>query len=238
MSSLLLFWMHPMRVPHVNVLQALADAGRPLTWSQLTTAAGYNDGAGTASRALYGVPEGSSSGPEQTGLLVLGYVHKVLMEDEGGRAVNHFGITARGEKALEEELAATGGQLPQPEDDAGTAGRLASNVRYEIESGWPSGLDTFLRRIRAYTRSDRVSGWKVGISAYPERRAGEHARSGTGYDEMVVFYMTGSVEDARRVERWITEAYADRWDLENKRLGGGGPPAYAAAHYVYLLLRR
>jgi hypothetical protein len=108
-----------MRVPHVRVLQALADAGEPLTLSQLTTAAGYNEGSGTASRALYGVPEGSSSGPEQTGLLELGYVHDEQIESEGGgRAVKHFSITASGKKALEEELAATGGELPPPEDDS------------------------------------------------------------------------------------------------------------------------
>jgi uncharacterized protein (DUF1810 family) len=107
--------MHPMRVPHIRVLQALADAGQPLTLIQLTTAAGYNEGSGTASRALYGVPEGSSSGPEQTGLLALGYVHDEQIQGAGGgRAVNHFSITPSGTKVLEEELAATGGNLPPP----------------------------------------------------------------------------------------------------------------------------
>ena len=108
-----------MRVPHIRVLQALANAGQPLTLSQLTTAAGYNEGSGTASRALYGVPEGSSSGPEQTGLLALGYVHDEQIQGAGGgRAVNHFSITPSGTKALEEELAATGRNLPPPGDDA------------------------------------------------------------------------------------------------------------------------
>jgi hypothetical protein len=72
-----------MRVPHTRVLQTLADAGQPLTLSQITTAAGYNEGSGTASRALYGVPEGSSSGPEQTGLLALGYVHDEQIQGAG-----------------------------------------------------------------------------------------------------------------------------------------------------------
>jgi hypothetical protein len=107
-----------MRVPHIRVLQALAHAGQPLTLSQLTTAAGYNEGSGTASRALYGVPEGSS-GPEQTGLLALGYVHDEHIQGAGGdRAVNHFSISTSGTKALEEELAATGGNLPPPGDDS------------------------------------------------------------------------------------------------------------------------
>ncbi len=99
----------------------LADAGEPLTLSQLTTEAGYNEGAGTASRALYGVPEGSSSGPEQTGLLELGYVHDKQMKGEGGRAVKHFDITASGKKALQKALASTGGRLP-PDDDADHGG--------------------------------------------------------------------------------------------------------------------
>ncbi len=117
-----------------------------------------------------------------------------------------------------------------------TPGSLASNLRYEIVRGWPSRLDTFLRRISAYTRSDRVRRWKVGISAYPEKRAGQHVRSGARYDEMVVIYMTRSIENARRVERWVTEEYAGYHD--NDRLGGGGLQAAAAAHFVYLLLRR
>ena len=120
--SLLLFWNHWMRVPHVRVLQALADAGEPLTLSQLTTAAGYNEGAGTASRALYGVPINSTSGPEQTGLLALGYVHDEQIEGEGGgRAVKHFSITTGGKKALKEALASTGGKLPPPGGDDDSA---------------------------------------------------------------------------------------------------------------------
>ena len=74
------------------------------------------------------------------------------------------------------------------------------NVRDESESGWPSCLDTLWQRISAYTRLDRVRGWKVGISAYPERRAGEHDLADAGYDEMVLIYKTRSIENARLVE--------------------------------------
>jgi hypothetical protein len=106
-----------MRLPHVRVLRVLADAGEPLTLNQLTTRAGYTEGSGTASRALYGVPEGSSSGPEQTGLLALGYVHDDLIQGAaGGRPVKHFSITASGMHALEEGLVEAGGNLP-PVDD-------------------------------------------------------------------------------------------------------------------------
>jgi hypothetical protein len=108
-----------MRLPHVRVLKVLADAGEPLTLSQLTVKAGYHEGSGTASRALYGVPEDSSSGPAQTGLLALGYVHDQQIQGAaGGRPVKHFSITASGKHALEEELAATGGHLPPPGDGA------------------------------------------------------------------------------------------------------------------------
>ena len=99
-----LFGKHPMRRPHVRVLEALANAGKPLTKNELTAKVGYNERSGTASRALYGVPEGSSSGPAQTGLLDLGYVHGEQIESEGGsRGEKHFSITASGKKALEEE---------------------------------------------------------------------------------------------------------------------------------------
>jgi hypothetical protein len=108
-----------MRLPHVRVLKALADAGEPLTLSQLTAKAGYNEGSGTASRALYGVPEDSSSGPAQTGLLALGYVRDELIHSSaGGRPVKHFSVSASGKHALEEELAAAGGHLPPSGDDA------------------------------------------------------------------------------------------------------------------------
>lgn len=115
-------------------------------------------------------------------------------------------------------------------------GGLLANVRYETESGWPSRLDSLLKRIGAYTREDRVSQWKVGISAYPERRAEQHDRSGVGYDEMVVIYVTRSIANARVVERWVTEEF-DGY-LDNERQGGGGLVAEAEAHFVYLLLRR
>jgi hypothetical protein len=225
-----------MRVPHVNVLKVLAVAGQPLTLIQLTAKAGYNVRSGTASHALYGVSKGRDHTLPQTGLLKLGYVQGEPMQGAfGGRAVNHFSITAIGKEALEEGLAATGGKLPVVRT-ALTAGSLASNVRFQIESGWPSSLDTFLRRISAYTRSDRVRRWKIGISAYPKRRAGQHNRSDIRYDEMVVIYMTRSIKNARLVEQWITMEYVGHHD--NKRHGGGGLKAAADAHYVYLLLRR
>jgi hypothetical protein len=105
-----------MRVPHLRVLKVLADAGEPLTLDQLTAEAGYNKRSGTASRALYGVPENSSSGPMQTGLLALGYVHDVFIEGAaGGRPVKHFSITDSGKLALEDELAAAGGEPPAHE---------------------------------------------------------------------------------------------------------------------------
>jgi hypothetical protein len=53
---------------------------------------------------------------------------------------------------------------------------------------------------------------------------------------MVVIYVTRSIENAREVERWVTEEYDGYHD--NERQGGGGLAAEADAHYVYLLLRR
>src|SRR5262245_6395707 len=106
-----------MRLPHVNVLKALADAGEALTLSQLTARAGYNEGSGTASRARYGVPEHISSGLAQTGLLALGYVQAKQTEDEGGgRGAMHFSITGLGKERLTEAVAVSGGEPHRPGD--------------------------------------------------------------------------------------------------------------------------
>jgi hypothetical protein len=116
-----------------------------------------------------------------------------------------------------------------------TPGSLTSKVRYKLESGRPSCLPSFLQRVSAYVRSGRVRGWKVGISAYPERRFKQHAEAGRGYDEMVVIYRTRSIKNARYIERRVTEEYEGH---DNERQGGGGLAAAAEVHYVYLLLRR
>jgi hypothetical protein len=81
--------------------------------------AGYNEGSGTASRALYGVPDDSSSGSAQTGLLALGYVRDEMIQGAtGGRPVKHFSMTSSGRHAMEEEVAGAGGQVPPPGSDA------------------------------------------------------------------------------------------------------------------------
>lgn len=53
---------------------------------------------------------------------------------------------------------------------------------------------------------------------------------------MVVIYETNSIENARAIERWVTDAYDGYHD--NQRRGGGGLEAAAESHYVYLLLLR
>jgi hypothetical protein len=91
-----------LRVPQVRVLQVLLSAQEPMPKSEITRQAGYTALSGTASRALYGVPEGSSSGAAQVGLISLGYVREDRIEGAGGgRAVKHFSITADGKRALD-----------------------------------------------------------------------------------------------------------------------------------------
>lgn len=117
-----------------------------------------------------------------------------------------------------------------------SASSIDGNVRYLLESGWPSQLETLAHRISAIARSDRVRRWKVGLSADPERRAVQYDHARSRYGEMVVIYRTTAIENARTVERWVTDKYDG--DHDNQRRGGGGPEAIAVAHYVYLVLRR
>jgi len=95
-------------------------------------------------------------------------------------------------------------------------------VRWQTRGGWPSQLGLY-STISAYTRSDRVSTFKIGITGNPDNRAAAY-----DYDEMVVLYETRSERHARDLEAILVEDYRDYCD--NKRRGGAGrlsgPPFY------------
>lgn len=108
-------------------------------------------------------------------------------------------------------------------------------IRYEVETGWPSSLE-LCRRVAAYGRLDRVLGFKVGISCNPEGRAALYKHQDPHYKEMVVLYKTSSDSVVRDVERDLTIWFKGDAECDNVNIGGGGPKG-SAPFYLYVVLR-
>ena len=109
------------------------------------------------------------------------------------------------------------------------------DIRYEIETGWPSFL-ALRQRVAAYGRIDRVLGFKIGISSAPRNRAALYRYKDPHYREMVVLYKTSSEASVRNTERELTAWFLDDYECDNQNLGGGGPlgpPPY----FLYVVLR-
>ena len=110
-------------------------------------------------------------------------------------------------------------------------------IRYEVDTGWPSGLYTMNSRISALTR--RWPNFKIGITNYPEKRWRE-AYEGQ-YDEMIVVYETSSHRNAATLETWLIDYYKEHNSLaeklDNDRRGGGGRKG-DGWYYVYVVRRR
>jgi hypothetical protein len=74
-------------------------------------------------------------------------------------------------------------------------------VEYNFATGRPSEVVSgVLRSISAYTRQDRVRGFKIGMTNNPERRfrdAYAHA-----YHKMAVVYQSTSVNNVAELERF------------------------------------
>jgi hypothetical protein len=96
------------------------------------------------------------------------------------------------------------------------------DVFYEEETGWPGDLNLH-QRISAYTRIDRTTHYKVGITNDPERRASNY---GAVYSQMIVVYKSSSEKNIRLMEAFLTEYIREhRQDprCDNINEGGGGP---------------
>lgn len=105
-------------------------------------------------------------------------------------------------------------------------------VIFSPETGWPQAVVTSVsRRISAYTRSDRVNGFKIGITNNPERRFRDgyaHA-----YPKMAVVYQSSSLENVSELERLLIE---HNYELADNIISGGGgnygdPPYYLYVQY-------
>jgi hypothetical protein len=106
-------------------------------------------------------------------------------------------------------------------------------VVYNFVTGRPQEVvSDVLRSISAYTRSDRVRGFKIGITSDPERRfreAYDHA-----YHKMAVVYRSSSVANVAELERLLIE---HNWELADNIIAGGGGNYSDPPYYLYVVMR-
>jgi regulatory protein YycH of two-component signal transduction system YycFG len=110
---------------------------------------------------------------------------------------------------------------------------MSERVVYSYWTGNPSSIvSSVLRSISAYTRVDRVSYFKIGITCNPENRFRQAYVS--SYDRMIVVYKSDSIKNVRELECLLVEHNRELCD--NIIAGGGGnygePP-----HYMYVVLK-
>jgi len=93
-------------------------------------------------------------------------------------------------------------------------------------------VSSILRSISAYTRVDRATAFKIGITCNPENRFRQaYADS---YDKMLIVYQSSSIKNVRDLERLLVQHNRELCD--NIIAGGGGnygePP-----YYMYVVLK-
>lgn len=87
----------------------------------------------------------------------------------------------------------------------------------------------------ALTDPTLVQGFKIGITADPERRARRADYDGR-YDEMVVLYASSRLSEVRHAEAALID---HNWDLaDNLAPGGGGAIGRSHPPYFVYLVRR
>ena len=109
------------------------------------------------------------------------------------------------------------------------------DVTYQSDGGWPSKVEGRLkRRVSALVRQSES--FKIGITNWPERRAGQHQRYyGSEFSEMIVLYHTRTRKNAAELEKKLINYNWDRYELRNERDGGGG--RYGEGWYFLYLMR-
>lgn len=110
---------------------------------------------------------------------------------------------------------------------------MSDKVIYNYQTGYPNSvLTSVLKSISAYTRVDRASYFKIGITCNPENRFRQAYAD--DYDKMIVVYQSSSVKNVRDLERLLIEHNRELCD--NIISGGGGnygnPP-----YYMYVVVR-
>jgi hypothetical protein len=106
-------------------------------------------------------------------------------------------------------------------------------VHFDVTTGRPAEVaSTLRRRVSAYTREDRVSRFKIGITNNPRGRfSNGYARD---YHEMIVLYRSASLDSVSQVERDLIEHNAE---ITRNRIAGGGGDYGGAPYYLYLVVR-
>jgi hypothetical protein len=108
-----------------------------------------------------------------------------------------------------------------------------NRVEYNYVTGRPSEVVSgVLRSISAYTRRDRVRGFKIGITNDPERRFREgyaHA-----YHKMAVVYQSASIDNISELERLLIE---HNYELCDNIISGGGGNYGDPPYYLYVVVR-
>jgi|SRR5579872_1886870 len=106
-------------------------------------------------------------------------------------------------------------------------------VHFDVTTGRPADVATTLRRrVSAYTRNDRVNGFKIGITNNPlGRYSNGYARD---YDQMIVVYRSASLESVSQVECDLIE---HNGDITMNRIAGGGGDFGDPPYYLYLVVR-
>ena len=92
--------------------------------------------------------------------------------------------------------------------------------------------ESLIRSVGQYIR--HYSKVKIGITNNPSKRQGEHARSRTKWNKMVVKYKTSSVNFINQIEKIVIDYH---WDYIENEIGGGGGPDGEAPYYLYVLLK-
>jgi hypothetical protein len=110
---------------------------------------------------------------------------------------------------------------------------MNDQVDYNYVTGRPNEvLSGVLRSIGAYTRHDRVRGFKIGITSDPERRFREEYAH--AYHKMAVVYESSSISNVSQLECLMIEHNKELADNIIAGEGGnyGNPP-----YYLYVVVR-
>lgn len=106
-------------------------------------------------------------------------------------------------------------------------------IIYNYVTGRPNEIvSDVLRTISAYTRRDRVSAFKIGITNDPERRFREEYAD--WYSKMAVVYSSSSRENIRQLERELVE---HNWELADNIISGGGGRDSDPPYFMYVVMR-
>jgi hypothetical protein len=117
------------------------------------------------------------------------------------------------------------------------AKQMCDDVTYSLATGWPSTVESNLRRKLGALVRHHAYRIKIGITNDPNRRWMEYymPRKWRG---MYVIYSSSSVQHTRELEgriiNWSEKSKLDYW-CHNEIAGGGGRAALEGPYYLYIV---